>query len=320
MAAITIAYSEHRPEALPYTAAAMRRHQVVFLEEAPDPGFGAMLDGRMGIDDYVAGLETEYPEFSRLACRMLRELKAEGLRFEQVDPFVERLLQIHQLFADGRPPAEVQRRPTLKPVYTAEREATRTLIDYYAAAARLPFTSVLSALKSFARADARRFRLRDRMRAEALARMSAGYRTCYVEAGPMHLWLRRELVRRCPAPHTVRTLFPMAPAVKAVAGRSVLMGPGDVLTARYLFNPGVDSARTDLLAARSLIYNKLIVKTEMVSPSDDSPHTLDEWRVLQLTNRLRMADCAALFPLLRSADRARSNAIVLRHLETRPQQ
>ncbi len=53
MATITIAYSNHRPEALRYTARSMGRHQVVFLEEALDPAFEAMLNGRLAIDDHV---------------------------------------------------------------------------------------------------------------------------------------------------------------------------------------------------------------------------------------------------------------------------
>ena len=315
MATITIAYSNHRPEALAYTTVAMRRHQVVFLEEAPDPSFEAMLDGRLSIHDYVAELDTEYPEFSRLSCRKIRALNAQGIHFEQVEPFIQRLLQVHEQFADGGTPAQVLSDPLLMPVYAAEREATRTLIDFYASVAEQPFERVILALKAFARADADRFRLRDRMRADALAQRVGHYDSCYIEAGTMHLWLRRSIKRRLSSDHEVLSRHLMAAAVKAVTGRSYLMGPGDELTLKYIFNPRSDSPRIDLLAGRTLIFNKLLTKTEIVDNTETCPHTRDEWRALQRVNRLGMGDCAAIFPQIRVMGTSVANAIVDAYLK-----
>jgi hypothetical protein len=315
MATITIAYSNHRPEALAYTASAMRRHPVVFLEEAPDPAFGAMLSGRLAIDAYVAELDTEYPEFSRLSCRMMRVLNSEGIRFEQVEPFVQRLLQVHDGFASGLTPEDIMGDGLLMPVYAAEKEATRTLIDFYASAAGQPFEDVLAALKAFAVADAMRFRLRDRLRADALALRLGHFPSCYIEAGTMHLWLRRCIKHRLGGIHDIHSLYPMAAAVKAVTGRSYLMGPGDDLTVIYIFNPRADSPRVDLLAARSLIFNKILIKTEILSANDTCPHTRDEWQALKKVNRMQRSDCETLFEQIRGVGTSQANSIVDAYLE-----
>ena len=315
MATITIAYSNHRPEALRYTAEAMRRHEAVFLEEAPDPAFDAMLDGQLAIDDYLAGLDIEYPEFSRLSCRMIRELNAGGTRFEQVDPFIERLLRIHEMFASGTTPGDVQADLQLKDVYAAEKIATRRLIEFYAAAATKPFQTILDALKAFARVDAARFRFRYTLRADALALKIGHYSSSYIEAGSMHLWLRRSIKRKFSSVHAIRSHYPMAEAVRAITGRSYLMGPGDDLTLRYIYTPRADSPAIDLLAARALIFNKILTKTEIMDTTDDCPHTRDEWCALQKVNRLDMDDCGALFPHIRAVGTTKANTLVDAYLQ-----
>jgi hypothetical protein len=241
---------------------------------------------------------------------MLRTLNAQGIRFEQVEPFIQRLIRIHERLAAGQTPADILNDAHLKPVYAAEKEATRTLIDYYAAAAEQPFGMVLEALKTFAVADAERFRLRDSMRADALARRVGHYSSCYIEAGTMHHWLRRSIKRRLSSGHVICSQYPMAAAVRAVTGRSYLMGPGDDLTLIYIYNPRAESPRIDLLAARSLIFNKILTKTETVDADGTCPHTLDEWRTLQKVNLMTLSDCAALFPQIRRMDSIQANILV----------
>ena len=52
-------------------------------------------------------------------------------------------------------------------MYRAEHVATKALIDFYRASGRGKFDTTVDAVKRFARADARRFALRDQMRAES---------------------------------------------------------------------------------------------------------------------------------------------------------
>ena len=89
-------------------------------------------------------------------------------------------------------------------VYDAEKEATRTLIDFYSAASAGSFIEVLNALKAFAKADADRFRLRDIMRAAVLLGRFRYYSSCYIEAGTMHFWLCRSLRRGIGKEHQIK--------------------------------------------------------------------------------------------------------------------
>ncbi len=310
MAAITIAYSNHRPETLEPAAKVMQQHEVIFLEEPPHPAFSRMLRGQFDIDEYVAELDTEYPEFSRKSCRVFQRLTANGIRFEQVEPFIERLIHIHDLFAENNSPEDVQRDPSLRGVYAAEKEATRTLIDYYSAAADDTFAEVIIALKRFAKADAERFRLRDTMRAKALAKRIHYYKSCYIEAGTMHFWLNRSLRHHLTGDHEIKTFYPMADATKSIAGRTYLLGPGDDLTLRYIFHPETVSPKIDLLAARSLIYNKIIIKDEITETADAHPHTLDEFQALEKVNRLNISDCEYLFPYIRRLGTSNANFLL----------
>jgi len=54
------------------------------------------------------------------------------------------------------------------------------------------------------------------------------------------------------------------------------MGPGDILTLNYAFNSGLEEDLANLLAARSLIYIKLIQKEEMIPGPSDASHSEDE--------------------------------------------
>ena len=279
---ITLAYSTHRPETLPTAEALMAKHAVVFLEELRLQELAPMLSGEMAIEDYLLLQEVEYPDFGRLSCRMLRRLHRQGVIIRQGDPFMDILLEIHDRFAEGQGPADLPPATPMMDVYSAERSATAALLNYYEAAPAAAFEEVIRALTAFARADAARFRLRDRMRASFLIGAMPDL-PVYVEAGSMHLWLRRELKRRNTGRRAIHTHHLMAPAVRAISGRVYLMAPGDRLTATYLFTPRADNHRTRLLAAQSLIYNKIVTKVEHTASAGDLPHTHDEWQAIQLS-------------------------------------
>ena len=54
MTQVTIGLSVHRPEMTPYISDQMRRHEAIFLEEPPDPGFKKMLAG--SFDDTIVAI------------------------------------------------------------------------------------------------------------------------------------------------------------------------------------------------------------------------------------------------------------------------
>jgi hypothetical protein len=311
----TLVLANHRPETLPAARRLMARHDAIILEEPPDPRFKPMLDGQIAIDTYLEDQDLEYPEFSRRMTDLLRESHHVGKRLYQIEPFIAHLLAIHERFADGQRPADLPAGTAIEQVYQAEREATARLIDFYQVSTSGGFSDTLTAVKRFARADAERFGLRDRMRAEAMVDVLTQPGRIYIEAGQIHFPLWHELRRRLPAGYPLKVHFLMAPAVQSLGYRGHLYGPGDLLTLHYRFRPRRRFAAEDLLAARALVYSKLIAKEEMLPDGDPYPHTRDELEVGAVTARLSLSDCRRLYPLIRKAPTAVAREMVQHYLD-----
>jgi hypothetical protein len=281
----------------------MERHQTIILEEPPSPGFAQMLDGTMPLDDYLLELDSGFPEFDRQMHRLLIELHRQGKRILQVEPYLERLLEIHELFADGETPDAVLGMTELRDVYLAEKHATGSLISFYALSMGAPFEEVVAGVKHFARADAVRLVLRERLRARAVAGLVRPGDSTYVEAGyihyPLYRFLRQEMGRR----ETIRVVFLLDPVVRKLGGKRRNLGPGDILTLHYAFDNKLPEVSARLLAARSLIYIKLINKEELLPGEIEAPHSEDEVMVNRIVDRLDFEQCRALFDRIRLADR-----------------
>jgi hypothetical protein len=288
---------------IPFTADLMKQHEAIFLEEPPAEGFEEMLTGRLSVEDYLRPIDVEYPAFSRAMCHLLRELKAEGKQIFQTEPFLEALLEIHYFFADGGTPQDLPKDSLLYPVYLAERRATGALLTYYRTVMTGSFEESLESIKQFARHDAARFRLRDSLRAQALERLIRPFPSVYIEAGVIHYSLWHLLRERIPSAKDIRLIFLADQALSTIGKRGHLYGPGDQLTLLYIFHPNLNQPnRESLLAARALIYAKLIAKNEIVEALDTMPHLLNEWMCIQMTARLSLDDCRHLFQKVRRAD------------------
>lgn len=310
----TLVLANHRPEIIPLARRLMATHDSIFLEEPPDKDFEPMLSGKIAIDAYLENQDLEYPEFSRRMAQVLRERRQAGTRLVQVEPFIELLLSIHDRFANGEGPQNLPEGTDLYRVYRAEHLATKALIDFYRASARDGLDITITAVKRFARADAQRFALRDHLRAQALADLVQDAGKAYIEAGPIHYPLWRELRRRLPTGFPLKVHFLMTGVVRALGFRRHLFGPGDLLTLYYRFHPRARFPTEDLFAARALIYNKLILKEEIAGPADTYPHTRDELAIGRLTDRLSLEDCRRLYPRVRRASTSESRDIVARYL------
>ncbi|MGD8372404.1 MAG: hypothetical protein PVF76_16805 [Syntrophobacterales bacterium] len=298
---ITIGFASHHVETLPFVREQMERHQVIVLEEPPSPHFPAMLSGAISISDYIMELDSGFPEFEHRMCTLLRELHRKGGRILQVEPYLEKLLQIHELFADGKTVDQVMQVEELKEVYSAEKHATGALIAYYARSMDEPFELVVEAVKNFARADAYRLILRERLRAKAIALLYEPAENMYVEAGYIHYPLYRYLRHELGKQERIRVAFLLAPVVKKLHAKRRNMGPGDILTLHYAFHDGLQEDLANLLAARSLIYIKLIRKEELIPGNSEAPHAEDEVKVNRLVDRLNFNHCKELFEQIRLA-------------------
>jgi len=312
---ITLGLSVHRPEMIPLIGRLMERHDAIFLEEPPESNFQSMMRRELSIDDYLMPLDVEYPEFSREMYRLLRELHATGKKIYQIEPFLEVLLSIHELFATGHTPDDLPKNSLQWPVYQAEREATGALLAYYQIAMKGSFEQTVRAILKFARADAARFRLRDSLRAQALAPLIEKNPSAYIEAGVIHFQLWRLLRQKLQAPDRVRPVFQADDALKEINESGHLYGPGDQLTLLYIFHPSIaETQQNRLLAARAIIYAKIIAKQEIVPDNGKYPHIQDELHCIRTAGKLSLQDCRELFPLIRRAKTAEARQLVADYL------
>ncbi len=314
---VSLGLSVHRPEMIPFLAESMRRHEAIFLEEPPHPDFASMLQGTLPVDDYLQELDVEYPFFSRELCGLLQELYTEGRTILQVEPFLEVLLEIHEFFADGHGPKELKTDSIHYPVYLAEKNATGALLAFYQASMSGSFEKALESVKHFARQDAARFRLRDSLRAQALAPLVERYPSAYIEAGVIHFPLWRLLRKQLARPGRLGVVFLSDSALQRIGKKGRLYGPGDQLTLLSIFHPEHRNAKQEtILAARALIYSKIIGKQEMHQDLQQLPHTRDEVECIEITRQLSLEDCRALYPLVHGVSTARSKELVTDYLET----
>jgi hypothetical protein len=315
MPQVTLGLSLHRPEMIPLISNWMLRHEAIFLEEPPDPDFEQMLSGSLAVDDYLSLLDVEYPTFSQQMCKLLRELKAKGKHIFQVEPFWEILLSIHEFFVEGHHPGEIQKDSVQYPVCLAERNATQALLAYYQTVMAGSFDDTIRAIIRFARVDAARFGLRDSLRAQALAPLIKEYPSAFIEAGVIHYPLWRLLRRQVQPYHRVQLIFIADAALHTLGKKGHLFGPGDLLTLMYIFHPTVAQPKREaLLAARSLIYSKIVAKEESTEDLNTLPHLRDELACIQIARRLSIDDCRRLFPLVRGAASSDARQIVAEYL------
>jgi hypothetical protein len=197
-------------------------------------------------------------------------------------------------------------------VYLAERDATRALLDYYQTVMSDSFSAAVKAIIRFARFDAARFRLRDRLRTDALAAHIAKWSSVYIEAGSMHFALYSMLRKRLPKAIKLSPVFLAHKALKTLGvNERHLFGPGDQLTLMYLFQPNISGTLKEaLLAARALIYTKLIEKEELCFDLKTFPHVRDELDCIRTVKALTLDDCERLFPLIRRVKTSTARLIV----------
>ena len=246
MTRLTIAYANHRPETLPLSQPLMKAHEQIVLEEPPHPLFNDMLRGQISTDQYLYDQDIEYPAFSHQQCDLLRSLFRADKELLQIEPYLDYLIEVQDFFAEGSGPDDLDRSTIHYQVYLREKEATRALINYYQAVRGEDFNLLIGSIQEFAQADAARFGLRDRLRAQAIVDGLEEQRSTCVEAGPMHLLLFHHLRNLMPPGWSIKAIFVEHRGLQALGLKSGLYGPGDKLTVHYLFNRTLPSEAANL--------------------------------------------------------------------------
>jgi len=296
-----IGFSPHRVEVLPFAEKHMQGSDLILLEEPADPYFPKFLEGSLSADEYLSKKDFWFPGFAKESLKLLKCLYSSGCQILQVEPYFEALSIIQNAITRGDDLAEVLKRKDYREVYEAENLATGKLLAYYKATLEEDFEAIIGKVIEFSKADAERFRLRDRLRAEAIKKILEKNRAekVYIEAGTIHIYFKKLLHIFLKNTCQVKHAFLLEPVVKALTGKPWIFPPGELLTLRFILkrkrNPEVEK----LLAARSLIYIKIIPKEEFFPTQEEPyPHLKAELKAISLVNKLSFEDCRKLYKKL----------------------
>lgn len=322
---VQLAFSAHRLETIPFYEKAWEASDFIILEEPPHPLFKRMLAGEVKTEVYLKSVESSFPAFSLASCKLLQQFYSKGKQIEQIDPYLEKLIKIYQLIEEKKTPQDIKQTPGLTEVYEAEHLASGRLISYYQAVLG-EFDQAVAAVKEFAKADAKRIALRDKMRAQSVTEYldnKDGH--VFIETGYIHLFLSYYLCQILPRKWRVRAHFllvtPARKLAKEILGRPLPypLVPGDMLTLWYIGKRKTNRKWEDLFAARALIYNKLI-STEELHPTDNVPypHLTEEFKIKVMLRQFDYNECARLFNIIKWLPREKAWEVLKRYGHVNP--
>ncbi len=260
-----IVFTSHRVENIPLMVEEFKRCQSIVLEEPRNDLLDDVLDGKMDVERYVEIIDTQFPLYTAELLKALRGLRKPVF---QIEPYLEEVEKLRN-FGEGD-----------ERVRKAEKDANLAYLDYVEAFMRRDFEEIVDSVLEFAKADAARFVLRDRMRAKALE----GFDDAAVEAGVMHTVLADELDA---------DIVSIPERIGEILGVRYLEPPGSELTKAYIYGRSCDER---LLAARSLVYISIVEKREL-RPDDVQrfPHFVHEQKLIRFVNRLDYEKCRRIF-------------------------
>ncbi len=296
---LTIGFSPHRTETLRFAKKLMQEHDIIILEEPPNPYFPKILAKKITLEEYLKHTNLGFPVFAKNLIKILQKFYNTGKKIFQIEPYLEKVMCIYEKLENGESPEEIFKDPELKEVYQIEHKATGLLLRFYELSLTKHFEKIVEAVKNFSRIDAERFRLRDSLRARAILKILPEKGAVYVEAGTIHIYLKKLLHKWINKNWKIQHKFLLGSEIKKLTGKPYLVHPGEFLTLRYIFKCKSDEKLENLLAARSLIYIKLVPKEELVPDEREKfPHLKHEVKIINMVNRLTFTDCARLYKKL----------------------
>ncbi len=299
---ITVVFVEHRPEYLTYLKDMFSRSDLVILEEPHTTELIKVLEGRMTPEEYATRVYTEFQLYIEKQVEILRELHLRGIHVIGCEPYLGKLIEIYNLISQGIDKRQlldiIENDFLMKIVYNVENLVSGKLIEYYESLLTGNFDIVVSSIINYARADAYRVIIRDTLRAlcvkDSLSRLyGRSVRDIVIEAGVVH------------------TTFPMI--LRKMLGRDIrcvnlkmillrelnlrpLPHPGYILSKVFIHGLPYSRNYIRLLAARCFVYNLFITKKEYIPSKEFAfPHIIQEYKVLQLVNRLNYEDCRNIY-------------------------
>ncbi len=263
-----IVFSSHRVENLPFIEREFQKADVIVLEEPKNDLFYDVLENKISVEEYVKNVNTQFPLYTSELVKMLR--KFSDREIYQIEPYLEEVEKLRYTNTGDERVREMERKVNL------------AYIDYTESFIKSDFDEIVQKVIDFAKADAERFIMRDRMRAEAI-----DFDNAVVEAGLMHTKLAEFL-------DADTVLVPEL--IARELNTEYLDPPGNVLTKAFIYGEDADFS---LLAARSLVFVTLVEKKEMLPDSVDRyPHFVHEQKLVRFVNRLDYERCRKIFTSL----------------------
>ena len=296
---LTIAFSPHRIETLPFAQKLMQKHDFIILEEPKNPLFYAFLKNEVSLEEYLKSSDFWFPEFVKETLLLMKSLHNQGKVILQVEPYLEIVSKFQNSLEKGENLENLLNDPEIKEVYLKENKAVGKLIKFYEASIGDDFLKIVSTVKEFSKADAERFRLRDYLRAKAVLELLPSKGKIYIESGTIHIYFKKLLHIYLKKPWKIFHKFLLEDFLKPKFNRPWIFPPGELLTLRYILKRKEDPHIENLLAARSLIYIKIIPKEEIIpTPEDPFPHAKREIEAINMVNKLSFEDCKILYKSL----------------------
>jgi hypothetical protein len=296
---LTIAFSPHRIETLSFAQKLMQEHDFIILEEPKNPLFYDFLENKVSLEDYLKSSDFWFPEFVKETLLLMKSLYNQGKVILQVEPYLEIVSKLQNVGEKEGNLENLLEDPEIKEVYLRENKAVGKLIEFYEASVGNDFSKIISTVKDFSKADAERFRLRDYLRAKAILKILPPKGKIYIESGTIHIYFKKLLRIYLKGTWKISHKFLLEDFLKPKFNKPWIFPPGELLTLRYILKRKENPQMEDLLAARSLIYIKIIPKEEIIpTPEDPFPHATREISAINMVNKLSFEDCKILYKSL----------------------
>jgi hypothetical protein len=128
---ITIGLSAHRVEIIPFLKNIFTESDVIILEEPLYPSFHTMLEGEIPIPAYLEQIDLSFPIYSERIYHLLQGCYRQGKLVAQIEPYLAKLNEIHELIEKGSKPTALAHQSETKAVYNAENMTFGALLNYY---------------------------------------------------------------------------------------------------------------------------------------------------------------------------------------------
>lgn len=133
----------------------------------------------------------------------------------------------------------------------------------------------------------------------------------------IHFYLWQQLRQKLKGAFRVQPVFLDRAALEPLNQHHHTYSPGDQLTLAYIFHPGLSNEKWEsLMAARSIVYSKIIQKEENHAESTAFFHLTDEINCIRTVRKLSLRDCQTLYSLIRHTGTAEARLAVEDYMST----